>query len=228
MNQFLLIFILCFTCDTGFSKQARNFFMPLIYDEVSKQIAPELRSTPVSRYSGEGIDFSEVIIFACSNVVNNRYLFNEDQNDFCLIKDPNDYKKIVKEIAVDLKGKFAGVHTVMFYNCNKKIEYVQHCYVDNLVIKSESKSLCIKEGQSTRCCFVADITGKNVKAVPCETEQEKKKNKKESSSTNKTIKQPVSTSRPSITIPNALLKPVSFETQEQNQQSEVEITNIQQ
>ncbi len=84
---------------------------------------PQLKSAQFSRLNGATLKFKEVEIFACSNIVNNRFLFNKDYSDHCWIKNPED----AKIISSKLGGNYWGQNTVFFQNCPKAMAQDKFC-----------------------------------------------------------------------------------------------------
>jgi hypothetical protein len=82
-----------------------------------------LKSSQVSRNSGESIKFEEIEIFACRNIVNNRFLMNKKMTDHCWIKNPAD----AAEIAGKLGGKYWGPNTVFFQSCPQAMATEKYC-----------------------------------------------------------------------------------------------------
>jgi hypothetical protein len=82
-----------------------------------------LKNAQFSRMSGEAINFEEVEIFACRNIVNNRFLMNKKMTDHCWIKNSTD----AGIIAGKLGGKYWGPNTVFFQSCPKVMATEKNC-----------------------------------------------------------------------------------------------------
>ena len=83
----------------------------------------DLRGAAVLRADGDIVHFEDIVVFACKNFANNRYLFNTDRTDHCWIVSPEDYKAI----AGKLGGKYWGENTVIFQDCPASMEQEQAC-----------------------------------------------------------------------------------------------------
>jgi hypothetical protein len=94
----------------------------------SQRFAKILKSTLAAKMSGSAVNFSEVVIFGCANIPNNRYLFNVSQTEVCAIKNPED----AKTISSNLQGDFWGQNTVFFQVCTPSATKIDFCNPQNL------------------------------------------------------------------------------------------------
>jgi hypothetical protein len=106
----------------------KNLILPILLFSSFNSYAREaylsqLKAAEFSRMNGTKLKFEEVEIFACSNIPNNRFLFNKSYSDHCWIKNPND----AKYISGKLGGNYWGPNTVFFQKCPQEMANDVYC-----------------------------------------------------------------------------------------------------
>lgn len=87
------------------------------------KVPKNLKTVKARRLNGSKIAFDKIVIFACMNISNNRYLFNKKQTDHCLIKNQKEVELIAKKIG----GDHFGQNTVFFESCPDEMATEKNC-----------------------------------------------------------------------------------------------------
>ncbi len=70
------------------------------------------------------VKFQELVIFACENIPNNKYLLNETRTNICWIENPSDFIEIIKGIG---GGPYTGNDTIFVEECPLGLTLYKAC-----------------------------------------------------------------------------------------------------
>ena len=74
-------------------------------------------------FSYEKVPTSDVVWFACRNIVNNRYLVNKDRTKICWIKNPAEFAEIFKGLGL----KYEREKTIAGSICPPEFQAPEYC-----------------------------------------------------------------------------------------------------
>lgn len=70
------------------------------------------------------VKFKDLVIFACENIPNSKYLLNETRTNICWIENPSDFIDIVKGLG---GGPFTGNDTIFVQECPLGLTVYKAC-----------------------------------------------------------------------------------------------------
>lgn len=74
-------------------------------------------------FSQAAVPASDVVWFACRNIVNNRYLVNQDRTKICWIKNPAEFGEILKGLGI----KYEREKTIAGSVCPPSFQSPEYC-----------------------------------------------------------------------------------------------------